>query len=182
MRSMLFAIVMSLAAVPVSAQPQPSRGTASVIGGFGKTFDDESSLGRGWLVGGAVDRVVFGTTRVEGSLEIVTHDRSSGYFLSNGRTIVGGGSLVQRFGRGDAQPYLFCGLAVGHHSGTNSFAGDSRAVRTTTAGFRGGFGVAFRAGDRLEISPEIRTNGFFTGDGSDPWMIPSFGVRLGWRM
>lgn len=177
---MLFAVLLSLSAGALYAQP--TRGTASVIGGSAKTFDDEGSLGRGWLAGGAVDRVVFGTTRVEGSLEVVTHDRSSGYFLSNGRTVIGGASLVQRFGRADAQPYLFGGLTVGHHSGTNSFPDETRSVRGTHAGFRGGFGVAFRAGNRLEISPELRMNGFFTSGGPDPWMIPSFGVRLGWRM
>src|SRR5215510_6261059 len=107
------------------AQVPESRGSLSVIGGFGKTLDDEGSLGRGWLAGGAIDHVVWGRTRAEASLEVVTHDRSSGFFQSHGHTIIFGVSLVHRFGSGGAQPYLFYGLTGGHHSGTDIFGNGS---------------------------------------------------------
>lgn len=180
------AIVCSLALLLVSrtavAQPPASRGSVSAIGGFAKTLDDEGSLGRGWLVGGAIDRVVFGKTRAELSLEVLTHDRDAGYFKSNGRTITGGLSLVRRFGGGNAQPYLFGGLTVGHHSGTNEFNGSPVRISNTDTGFRFGFGIAIRAGERFEVSPELRMNGFFVDNDSDPVTLPSLGIRFGWRM
>jgi hypothetical protein len=181
-RTTIFGVMMALAAVTAAAQTPDSRGSIGVIGGAGKTLDDEGSLGRGWLVGGAVDRVVFGTTRAEFSLELLTHDRDSGYFQSNGRTVIGGVSLVHRFGSGNTEPYLFGGITVGHDSGTNYFNGSPSPRSNADAGLRFGFGVAFRAGDRWEIGPEIRLNGFFIDNDADPATLPSFGVRFGWRM
>lgn len=182
MRSMVLVLLFAGTASPVFAQTQESRATLSAIGGLGQTFDDESSLGRGWLVGAAWDRVLFGGTRVDVSLETLTHDRSAGYFLSEGRTTMAGVSLAQRFGRGGAAPYVFGGLTVGHHSATNNFAGVARPVSSTDAGYRFGAGLAFRAGARFEISPEFRFNGFFVENDSDPVWIPSFGLRFGWRL
>jgi hypothetical protein len=181
-RSICFALFLSVAAVPLYAQSRESRGTVSAVGGIGTTWDDEGSLGRGWLIGGAADRVIFGTTRIEGSLEVLTHDRNAGHFQSNGQTIIAGASLVHRFGRGTSQPYVFGGLTIGHHSGTNSFSGTSVPLSVTNAGYRGGGGIAFRAGNRLEIAPELRWNGFFVDADPDPVWLPSFGIRLGWRM
>ena len=34
---------------------------------------------------------------------------------------------------------------------------------------------------RFEVSPEFRMNGFFIDNDSNPWMIPAFGIRLGYR-
>ena len=183
MRAVVLALILSAIADGVCAQPATeSRQSVSLIGGLGKTYDDEGSLGRGWLVGGAIDRVVFGRTRLEGSLELLTHDRDAGYFLSNGRTVIGGLSLVRRFGSGGTQPYLFAGLTAGHHSGANRFSGNRVPLSNTGAGMRFGFGVAMRAGARYEIRPEIRMNGFFIDNDSDPATLPSFGIRVAWRM
>lgn len=183
MRRIVF-VLMLAAATPLYAQE--SRGSISGIGGFGKTWDDEGSLGGGWLAGGAVDRVIFGNkgggARIEFSAEVLSHDRSEGYFLSDGETLVGAVSLVQRFGTGGTQPYVAGGLTVGHHSGTNTFDGERFPLSSTNAGFRGAFGIAFRVGQRMEISPELRLNGFFVDNDSDPVSILSFGVRVGWRM
>jgi hypothetical protein len=164
------------------AQTVDSRSTVSAIGGFGTTYDDEGGLGRGWLAGGAIDRVVFGRTRAEVSLEVLTHDRDSGYFQSSGRTIVAGLSLVRRFGRGSGQPYLFAGLTGGHHSGTNVFSGSPAPRSSADAGLRFGAGVAIRAGPRYEIGPEFRVNGFFIDNDADPATLLSFGIRVGWRL
>jgi len=182
----LIATVLCLCAASAYAQaPPPKQGpppknSFSVIGGAGTTYDDESSLGRGMLLGAAYDRVLFGTTRADFSVELLTHDRDSGYFQSIGRTVIGGVSLLHRFGRGDVQPYVFGGVTAGYHTGTNTFATEPFPVSSTRTGTRLGFGIAFR-GEHVEISPELRMNGFFTRDDSDPWMAPSFGLRVGWR-
>ena len=181
MRPMIAAVLCMLTTAASAASPPPApRGSLSVIGGTGTTYDDESSLGRGMLLGAAYDRLLFGTTYADVSLELLTHDRTAGYFQSIGRTVIGGVSLLHRFGRGDVQPYVFGGLTAGSHTGTNTLAMDPFTVSSTRAGSRIGFGLTFR-GQHVEISPELRMNSFFTKDDSDPWMAPSFGVRVGWR-
>jgi len=51
----------------------------------------------------------------------------------------------------------------------------------TDAGLRFGGGVAVLVNQRFEVSPEFRMNGFFIDNDSNPWMVPSFGVRVGYR-
>ena len=182
MRAILLAFVFIAMAGAAHAQGQVSRGTISAIGGFGKTLDDEGSLGRGWLLGAGMDRPIFGTTRAELSFEVLSHDRNSGFFQSNGTTWIGGLSLVHRFGTGQAQPYILGGITVGHHRGTNVFNGSPVPLANTDAGLRLGGGVAIRVNRRIEISPEVRFNGFFIDNDSDPATVPSLGVRVGWRM
>ena len=182
MRLSFAALALMLFASSAAAQTLESRASFSAIGGAARTYDDESSLGRGWVIGGAYDHVLFGTTRLEISAELLTHNRDSGYFRSKGNTAVAGASLLHRFGRGHAQPYVFGGLTVGHHSATNTLATDSVPVSSTNPGTRFGFGVAVKAPNRVEIIPEVRMNTFFTNTGSDPWTLLSFGVRIGFRM
>jgi len=182
MRTLFVVLALGLAGGSAHAQVAESRGSLSVIGGIGKTLDDEGSLGGGWVLGGAIDHQVWGRRRVEASIEVITHDRNTGFFQSHGQTVIVGVSLVHRFGSRDAQPYLFYGLTAGHHSGTDIFDGSSSSRSSTNPGLRFGFGVAIRTGRRFEISPEIRLNGFWIDNDSDPATLPSFGVRFGWRM
>jgi hypothetical protein len=182
MRPLLVTLTLVLVAAPAHAQTVNSRSSFSAIGGSGTTYDDEGSLGKGWLIGGAYDHVLFGTTRVELSAELLTHNRDSGYFQSTGNTAIAGVSLLHRFGKGNAQPYVFGGVTLGHHAGTNTFVTARVHLSTTNPGTRFGFGLALRSGDRIEISPELRMNSFFTSTDSDVWMVPSFGLRIGWRL
>ena len=174
--------LLAAAAGSGTALAQESRSSVSAIGGVGKTFDDEGSLGRGWLVGGSIDRVLFGTTRGEVSVELLTHNRDSTYFASTGKTLIAGATLVHRVGRRTGQPYLFFGLTAGHHWGTNRFLDMAVPLTTTDLGIRFGVGVAIRINERLEVSPEVRMNGFFIDNDADPAMLPSFGIRLGLRL
>ena len=168
-------------AAAAAAQPDESRTSVTAITGVAKTYDDESSLGRGWLVGGSVDRVLFGTTRLEGSLELVTHSRDTGHFAAEGDTTIVGLSLVHRFGRRTVQPYVLGGVTIGHHSGTSSFDDLRFTASSTDLGLRFGAGVAVVVNPRFEVSPEFRMNGFFIDNDSNPWMVSSFGVRVGYR-
>jgi len=174
------AVFLATAGAP-AAQPGESRTSITAITGVAKTYDDEGSLGRGWLVGGSVDRVLFGTTRLEGSLELVTHSRDTGHFAAEGDTTIVGLSLVHRFGRQTVQPYVLGGVTIGHHSGKSSFDDLRFTASSTDLGLRFGAGVAVVVNTRFEVSPEFRMNGFFIDNDSNPWMIPSFGIRLGYR-
>jgi hypothetical protein len=180
-RAIVLVFGLSLMAAPLYAQPHEPRQTVSAIAGFGSTYDDEGSLGRGALVGGAFERVLFGNLRLQLSGELLTHRRSEGFFQSSGQTITGGAALVQRFGHGSAQPYAFGGVTAGRHTGTNNFDGQRFPVSNSGAGLRFGGGVAFRAGRNFEIGPELRMNTFFINDDSDAAMLPSLGIRAGWR-
>jgi hypothetical protein len=182
MRIALLTLLVTCLAGAAHAQSPESRSSVSVIAGGGQTFDDESSLGRGWLIGAALDRVIAGSTRAEVTVELVTHDRSEGFFLAEGHTVIAGLSLVQRFGRGRIQPYALAGATAGHHSGTNTFGGFRSHVSSNDLGWRAGIGIVFRAGSRYEISPELRMNGFFVDDDSNPTLLPSAGVRFAIRM
>src|SRR5687768_8161141 len=183
MRSVVFfTLALLLSPAVALAQPQESRTTVTALTGVGKTFDDEGSLGNGWIVGGSLERVVFGTTRAEVSLEHFSHHRDSEYFGSSGGTTVVGATLVHRFGRRQAQPYLFAGLTVGRHSGTNRFSSGTTDISSTNHGLRFGFGIAVRVGERFEVSPELRMNGFYIDRDSDPATIPSLGIRFGMRL
>jgi hypothetical protein len=182
MRAIVLAVLCVAAADRVSAQPHESATAVTAIAGGGQTFDDEGSLGGGWLVGGSIERVLFGTTRGEVSVELLTHSRDVGYFASSGKTVIAGASLVHRFGRRAGQPYLFVGLTGGHHSGTNRYSDRAASSTSTDLGLRFGVGVAIRVGSRFEVSPEARMNGFFIDRDADPATLPSIGIRLGIRL
>ena len=182
MRIVIFCTaVLISAAGTAAAQPAESRTSISGITGVAKTYDDEGSIGRGWLIGGSIERVLFGTTRLEGSLEWVTHSRDTGHFAAEGDTVIGGLSLVHRFGRRTVQPYVLGGVTVGHHSGKSSFDELRFTASSTDVGLRFGGGAAVMLNERFEVSPEFRMNGFFIENDSNPWMIPSFGIRLNYR-
>lgn len=168
-------------AATAAAQPGESRTSVTAITGVAKTYDDEGSMGGGWLVGGSVERVLFGTTRLEGSLEFVTHSRDTRHYAAEGDTTIVGLSLMHRFGRRTVQPYVLGGVTIGHHSGKSSF-GDLRfTASSTNPGLRFGAGVTVVINTRFEVSPEYRMNGFFIDNDANPWMVPSFGVRVGYR-
>ena len=182
MRIALFCTAVFLtSAATAAAQPGESRTSVTAVTGVAKTYDDEGSIGRGWLVGGSVERVLFGTTRLEGSLEFVTHSRDTGHFAAEGDTTIIGLSLVHRFGRRPVQPYVLAGVTIGHHSGKSSFDDLRFTASSTDFGLRFGAGMAVRVNERFEVSPEFRMNSFFIDNDSNPWMVPSFAVRVGYR-
>ncbi len=182
MRTTFLILLMTCTASVVQAQSPDSRSSLSAVAGRGQTWDDEGSLGRGWLAGGSVDRTLIGGLRAQLSLEVLTHDRSEGFFLAEGRTVIAGASLLQRFGHGKAQPYLFGGATTGHHSGSRTF-GDVRSEESSTDfGWRAGVGLAIRAGSTYEIGPELRMHGFFIDSDSPPAALFSIGVCFTMRL
>jgi hypothetical protein len=181
-RTTLLLLLMTCTASLVQAQTTESKSSLSAVAGAGQTWDDEGSLGRGWLAGGSVDRTLIGGLRAQLSLEVLTHDRSEGFLLAEGSTMIAGVSLLQRLGRAKAQPYLFGGATTGHHSGSRTF-GDVRSEESSTdVGWRAGVGLAIRAGSTYEIGPELRMNGFFIDSDSPPATLLSIAVRLTMRL
>jgi len=181
LRTTVLSLFLTFTATAVYAQTESKSSVSAVVGG-GQTWDDEGSLGRGWLAGGAIDRALIGGLRAELSVELLTHERSEGYLQADGRTVIAGASLQQRFGRARARPYVFGGATSGHHSGSRTFVDVRSEDSSTDFGWRAGAGVAIGAGSKYEISPELRMNGFFTDSDSHPATLLSIAVRLSIRL
>ena len=185
MRTSSIAIVAFLLSVsPALAQTQAVfSSTASGVVGLGKTWDDESQIGSGPLVGARVDRRLFGNTFLEASIDNLGHTRSD-RFHAEGHTTLFSASLIQRFGSQAAQPYVLGGVAIAHHTGTSGFPElgiVSETTSSTDPGFLFGGGIAFPVARRLEIGPEARFLILQANDGSSPAFASWAGIRIGVR-
>ena len=175
------ALIFMLFAPTVNGQTHESRGAAGGLFGVGQTWDDEGSIGTGAVIGGRVEWRVFGTTAVEFSLDVLSHDRQGQFFEANGHMAFTGVSFLHRFGSSAAQPYVLGGLHLATHSGSTRFE-DLRVERTSTDfGYHFGGGIGFGVGNRLEIGPEVRFYMIQPENDSDPATAYWIGGRLGIR-
>jgi opacity protein-like surface antigen len=177
----LTVLLLSLLAIPAEswAQTDPPRGSVAGIVGAGRTWDDEGGIGNGVAAGGRVEWRLFGTTAVEGSLDLLTHERSGGAFQADGTSLIAGLSLIQRFGRAKVQPYVLGGVHLIRHDGHTEFDGRVTPRKSTDSGFHFGGGLAFRVSERIEIGPEARFYIIQVGNDSSPAWADWFGVRVG---
>jgi hypothetical protein len=181
MRSSAAFVFVLLIATNLFAQSSPPRGGAAIVVGSSRTWDDEGSLGTGITAGARVDWALFENTRIEGAIEYYRHDRSGGFFESEGHGSITSASLLQRFGHGGAQPYVLAGIDLFHHDGTTRVGDLSTRRQSYDRGFHFGGGVAVRIGDRFEAGPEARFYIINAGNDSDPAWAYSIGGRIGVR-
>jgi opacity protein-like surface antigen len=176
-------IVTGLAAA-ASAQPTAGSFTSTVSGavGGGTTWDDEGRIGSGALIGIRGDRRLFGNTFAEAALDYLHHTRT-GNFEASGNTLFVSASLMQRFGRRAAQPYVFGGIAIAHHGGRFGFPADGSFtdVSSTDTGFAFGGGVAIRIAGGFEVGPEARFLILRADTDSAPAYANWIGARVGAR-
>ena len=85
-------------AASAQTTPPASRWSFGATVGAGQTWDDESSLGTGVLVGGYADRRLLRLTDLELSADYLRHKRGTGFFQAEGHMMILGATLVQRFG------------------------------------------------------------------------------------
>jgi hypothetical protein len=175
--TLLFVLSLSLT-TGAFAQTDSRASVAGTISAS-QTWDDEGSLGKGIGAGGRVDWRLFGNTSVEGSVDFLAHDRSGGFFQSEGNSTLLSVSLVQRFGHATAQPYVLGGVGLVHHSGTTQFEDLAFRRNSTDPAFHFGGGVAVKINERFEIGPEARFYVIRAGNSSDPAWASWFGVRVG---
>jgi hypothetical protein len=183
--TMVMVMMLLSAALQLRAQSSaatPAGTLAGTIGG-GRTWDDEGQIGGGALVGLRAGRRLFGRTFAEVAVDYLRHDRT-GRFSAEGYTVVLAGSLIQRFGRGNAQPYVLGSLTLARHRGTFGFPEDGLESSTTSTdgGFAFGGGVAVRVGRRFEVGPEARFLTMSSDDDASPafahWLGGRFAVRF----
>jgi len=180
----LTVLLLSLLTFPAvsAAQADEPRGSVAGMLGGGKTWDDEGGLGNGIAAGGRLEWRLFGTTSIEAALDVLAHERSGGFFESDGHSTIVSASLLHRFGRATVQPYVLGGVHLIHHSGSTRF--DDMAVadlQSTDPGIHFGGGVTARINDHLEIGPEARFFIIRAGNDSDPAWAQWIGVRVGFR-
>lgn len=178
--SILVLLALIGAAATASAQTVEPRGSASAVFGGGRTWDDEGSLGAGVVASGRAGRRISGRTTLEGSVDLLTHDRSGGFFEAEGTSALLSASLIRRFGQ-TVQPYVLGGYSLVFHRGAVTFDGLRQDRDSTGHGFHVGGGIAVRAG-RFEAGPEARLYMIQPDDDLDPaaayWIGARFGVRF----
>jgi hypothetical protein len=174
-RLIAFLVLLTLASGPWAQAQDPRARFGGILGG-GRTWDDEGSIGTGAALGGRIDWRLFGRTRIEGAVDLLTHRRRSGFFQAEGRSVIFSASLLQGLSDSAAQPYLLGGLSLVRHSNTLN------QTSTTGHGFHFGGGVSFRVGERFDAGPETRFYIIDPETSSDPawayWIGGRFSVRF----
>ena len=172
-----------LCSVPSSlwAQTAPDpRWTFGATAGVGRTWDDEGSIGSGWLIGGYVDRRLTQRLDLELATDLLKNHRDD-RFQADGHTTYLSLQLIPRFGSRAHNGFVMGGPAVAFYEGTTGF--DDGSFRnehsSTNWGWMFGGGFSFRTRSSLEIAPIVRMTLMNIENDSDPWSSITGGVRVG---
>ena len=181
MRQMVAAVCLTLGIVATAFAQAPiaERGRAAGSLGGGQTWDDEGSIGNGPGAGARVEWRLGGRTSVEGSFDVLRHERS-GAFQADGTSRILGVSLMQRFGPRAVEPYVLGGIDLVSHSGTTTFGELETDRSSSDLGVHFGGGLAFAITGRVAVGPEARFFIMRPDDSSAPAFATWFGVRVGW--
>jgi hypothetical protein len=175
--TLFFTLFIAPAAAHAQSIAEPTWTMGGLVG-FGKTWDDESQIGSGVLLGARVEGRLAGPLWLQGSLDWLRHDRDEGAFQAKGHTSLLGAAVKYRFGSAASHGYVFVGPVLAFHAATNTFDGESREINSTDPGFSFGGGVAGRVGARFEIGPEARMTLLWAGDDAAPAAAIYGGVRI----
>ncbi len=170
-----------LSLVPATTLAQPTHTTnathTTYITALAVTAqtDDETNLGRGFLVGVGAARMVHDHVRLEGELSVGRHHRQSGYLEATGTPIVGTMRAAWLLGSrtSDARPFISVGPLLLHTRGefrTRSYLPgpdghpiegpfEYQSWRLTKLGMELGMGVELRGKGRMWWRPELRVSG-----------------------
>ena len=175
--ALLFLVPASTVAAQTASEPAWTFGGTA---GWGKTWDDEGSIGSGWLVGGYADRRLTRRLDLELSADLLKNTRSDA-FQADGHTTYLAGQLVGRFGPRSSNFFLSGGPAVAIYNGTTGFADGSfeSEHESTNFGWMAGAGLSFRTKNNLEIAPIVRITLMRIDDDSDPWSTITGAIRVG---
>jgi hypothetical protein len=182
-RTHLLAVLVLVAlALPASAQTTSPESAWTFGGtlGYGRTWDDEGSIGSGWLLGGYADRRLWTKTDLELAVDILSHKRSD-TFVADGTTTHVSAGLSRRFGNRSASGFVVGGGTVAFHDGTTGFSDGSFRTehQSVNPGWFAGGGFAVRTGTNVEIGPVVRITMMQIDNDSDPWSTITAGLRIG---
>jgi hypothetical protein len=150
--------------------------------GGGQTWDDEGSIGKGWLVGGYVDRRLSDHVDIDFSVDLLRHERNTGpfSFQAEGHTTYLSAAVLRRFGAPEASFFLLGGGTVGIHNGKAGL-GDAPLTEhdSTNVGFIFGADAMFRTSANIQIAPIVRMTLMRVSDDADPFSSIMAGIRVG---
>jgi hypothetical protein len=174
------ALFLLLAPSGVAAQTTDPTWTVGGTGGWARTWDDEGSIGTGWVLGGYTDRRLSKHVDLEVAADLVANKRTDS-FRADGKTGYLSAHLIRRFGSRDANGFVMGGPALAIHRGTTRFSDGTfhNEQKSVNGGWMFGGGLAFRTRNGIEIAPIVRMTLMQIDDDSDPWSIFSLGVRVG---
>ena len=153
--AVLFLIALtSEASAQSAAEPQWTFG-ASV--GRGRTWDDEGSIGAGWLVGGYADRRLTKHFDFEVAVDVLENKRSD-RFVANGTTTYVSGVIIGRLGPRRANGFLMGGPVIAIFNGETGFSDESfrNERRSSNTGLTIAGGLSLRVANGVEIGPMVR--------------------------
>ena len=185
-------VLASIALTTLLAQSAPPSGThapttVGVLAGYGRTWDDEGSIGSGGAIGGAVEYRFRPKLSVNGAVERLAHDRDTGFLHFSGRTVFATLGVTYHFAASGVSPYVGGGFGGAFYKGElgNALALPppgtvSPRSSTSTLGY-GNAGVDIPIGDRFVIAPDVRIALCQPQDDFAPWSTIRFGVRASVR-
>jgi outer membrane protein W len=166
---------------PPSTRHAPT--TVSVLAGYGRTWDDEGSIGTGGAIGGAVEYRFRPKLSVNGAIERLAHERDTGFLHWSGRTVFATLGVTYHFTASGVSPYVGGGFGGAFYKGQLADAlalpppgTVSPRSSTSTLGY-GNAGVDIPIGDRFVISPDLRVSLCQPQDDFAPWSTIRFGVK-----
>jgi hypothetical protein len=150
-------IALLLAAGCLTAADPPRRDVFGFVG-YGKTYDDEGSLGAGLNGGGGFGYRLTRRFGVQGDVNLFRTRREfgAGYpdYTAHGALVMGNGLL--HFSSSAVQPYLLFGAGLLNYTNDVDFGG--APVNRSGTGFAldVGFGVKAFLRPNLSLRPEVR--------------------------
>ena len=177
--TVLFVLTLSSYA-SAQAAPAESPWTFGGTAGYGRTWDDEGSIGTGWVLGGYVDRRLSRNVDLEFAADLVKNGRSD-TFVADGTTTYVSATVIRRFGSRRANGFVLGGGTIGFYNGETGFSdGTFRNDRSSTnPGWIFGGGFSFRTSGNIEVAPIIRMTLMQIDTDSDPWSSITCGIRIG---
>ena len=174
---LLLALSSHAAAQAVSSE---SKWAFGGTGGYGRTWDDEGSIGSGWTVGGYVDRRLSKNVDIEFAADLVKNTRNDA-FEADGKTTYVSVGVIRRFGGRRANGFVIGGGTIGFYNGETGFSDGSfhNERSSTNPGWIFGGGFAYRTARNIEIAPIVRITLMQIDTDSDPWSSITYGLRVG---
>jgi outer membrane protein W len=183
--SIALTAVLAQSASPPSGIQRPT--SVNVLAGYGRTWDDEGSIGTGGAIGGAVEYRFRPKLSVNGAIERLAHDRDTGFLHFSGRTVFATLGLTYHFAASGVSPYVGGGFGGAFYKGQlrDTLALPPPGIvsprsSTSTLGY-GSAGVDIPIGDRFVVSPDVRIALCQPQDDFAPWSTIRFGVKAAVR-
>jgi hypothetical protein len=170
-------------APPASPAPAPVLLTVSV--GQGKTWDDESEIGKGTSAGGGVEWRFRPKWSVGAEVERLGHHRSTPGLEWSGRTVFASVNIAYRFAARGVSPYVGGGFGGAFHTGETidriTPAAVTRQRSSASTMEYGTVGLEIPVGGWFAVSPDFRITFCQAPDDFAPWAALRFAVKASVR-